>query len=262
MSLLKRIFWYEKKDTVGARMTREDYRVAISGEGGAAPATPSHSENIRITKAYERACANRDFEIKLFWQRSLFFWGFVSVCFVGYFQISTSKDGYPHELKLYCILLGLLFSVAWLLIIKASKHWQENWEAHIDALEEYVTAPIFQIVNYSVPGNSSNPRSVHSVSKITEVMAYVVIVAWTGLLSHYVLPKVISLVQLKAWIKSCCNSIPWNHMPEIIAFVAFVPFLWILLGGYPLKRKTIVASDERRAENFPNFHRTLPNRWE
>ena len=37
-----------------------------------------------LIKAYETAVETRQFEIELFWKRSLFFWGFIASSFVAY----------------------------------------------------------------------------------------------------------------------------------------------------------------------------------
>lgn len=40
--------------------------------------------------------------------------------------------------------LGLFFCVSWLLSSKGSKHWQQNWENHLDLLEDGVTGPLYK----------------------------------------------------------------------------------------------------------------------
>jgi hypothetical protein len=44
-----------------------------------------------VTKRFEVALQTRNFEIDLFWKRSLFFWGFISAAFVGYAALRQSE---------------------------------------------------------------------------------------------------------------------------------------------------------------------------
>jgi len=42
--------------------------------------------------------------------------------------------------------VGVVFSVAWYFVNRASKFWQENWEKHVDLLEDAVMGPIYKTV--------------------------------------------------------------------------------------------------------------------
>jgi hypothetical protein len=143
---------------------------------------PIASKNTEMLKeAYNRAWKNRNFEIDKFWLRSAYFWGFISVIFIGYATILAVDNCKITEMFLdfYLILIGLLFSLAWFLVIKGSKIWQENWEAHIDYLEDFVSGPIYKTVFCPVK------HRFYSVSKINEVVALIVIIVWIGLVFQY-----------------------------------------------------------------------------
>jgi membrane protease YdiL (CAAX protease family) len=140
-------------------------------------------------RAFKKAWEIRNFEINKFWQRSAYFWGFIAIIFGGYIHVVTgeSKDIVQKmHLDLYVILLGCIFSVAWVLVIRGSKRWQDNWEAHIDRLEENITGPLYKTIYYS--GNKF-----YSVSKINEILAVVVVVVWVFLLFRYFYDNCISL---------------------------------------------------------------------
>jgi hypothetical protein len=128
----------------------------------------------KMQAAYKRAWQNRDFEIDKFWTRSAYFWGFIAAIFVGYTAVITSKKEISANVDVYLVSLGLLFSVAWLLVIKGSKRWQENWEAHIDQLENEITGPLYKTVY-------RRGKTFYSVSKVNEVLAWIVIVFWAAL---------------------------------------------------------------------------------
>jgi hypothetical protein len=168
-----------------------------------------------LEKAYEKAWANRNFEIDKFWTRAAYFWGFIVLIFGAYIAISTSDHAYraiKMHLDLYLLLLGLLFSLAWLLNIFGSKSWQRNWEAHIDWLEDFVSGPIYKTIYFS--GNRF-----YSVSKLTEVMAFVVIIVWIGLLSQYLIENyTLSYTHIK-WI------------PTIAIFITIIVAI-VLIFGY------------------------------
>lgn len=56
-------------------------------------------------------------------------------------------------------------------MIQGSKRWQENWEKHIDYLEDFVSGSIYKTVFY-------DDKQYYSVSKISEYVAKVVRCGW------------------------------------------------------------------------------------
>lgn len=135
----------------------------------------------KLDKAYIKAWENRNFEIDKFWTRAAYFWGFIVLIFGGYISLLTSEHNQKAiemRIDLYLVMLGFLFSLAWYLVIRGSKFWQQNWEGHIDRLEDFVSGPIYKTIFYSGYKN-------YSVSKLNEVMALAVIVVWSSLLINY-----------------------------------------------------------------------------
>jgi hypothetical protein len=100
-------------------------------------------EETKTSKKYYTALDTRKFEIDLFWKRSLFFWGFIAAAFVGYAAFSGDKTNNPN-LRLLISLFGLVCSFCWTLVNRGSKYWQENWEQHVDVLEDEVTGSLFK----------------------------------------------------------------------------------------------------------------------
>lgn len=92
-----------------------------------------------IQKAFDIAHENRKLEIQLFWQRSLFFWGFVAAALVGY--IGTFKEDSP--LTMVFAVFGLICSVVWSQGNRGSKYWQEYWEKKVNFLQHHSTGNIF-----------------------------------------------------------------------------------------------------------------------
>jgi hypothetical protein len=120
-------------------------------------------------EALERAWKNRDFEIELYWKRATYFWGFIAAAFAGYFLIKSSEQKDLEFAEIFIICLGLVFSVAWYLVNIGSKKWQENWERHIDMLEDEISGPIYKTVL---------DKPSYSVSKINKRVSQFVISIW------------------------------------------------------------------------------------
>jgi hypothetical protein len=107
---------------------------------------------------------------------------FIAAVFGAYGAVQTGNSPRIREtipyIELYLVLLGIIVSVAWLLVSKGSKFWQENWEAHIDRLEDAITGPLHKTVY-------TKGKNAFSVSKINEMLAWVVIVVWGLLLYNF-----------------------------------------------------------------------------
>lgn len=87
-----------------------------------------------LEKIFDQAADIRKFEIGLFWQRSLFFWGFIAAAFVAYAELAKN-DG-DADLRLVVAGFGIICSVAWTLANRGSKYWQENWERKLKVAEQ------------------------------------------------------------------------------------------------------------------------------
>lgn len=134
----------------------------------------------------EKALDIRKFEISLYWTRAGYFWTFIAITFSAYgFSYMKYLDSPGSEaLKEILVLLstiGIIVSLAWVLVNKGSKHWQQNWENHLDFLEDAVYGPLYKtvILDNAKPGEygilSSSP---YSVSKINLIISYIVLLLW------------------------------------------------------------------------------------
>jgi hypothetical protein len=163
-------------------LSTEDYEIIF----GLGEDTGEYEKQKLHKSAWEKAWEIRNFEIDKFWTRTAFFWGFVALIFGAYVTVVTGKHSQTVKdmyLDLLLILLGCIFSVAWLLVILGSKRWQENWEAHIEKLEDNITGPLYKTIYY-------NPKKrFYSVTKINVILAKVVIVTWILLFVQYIADK-------------------------------------------------------------------------
>jgi hypothetical protein len=98
-------------------------------------------KDTRRGKALEVAHQIRQFEIDLYWKRAAYFWAILAVAFAGYF--SALKPG--SEISAAFISdLGMAINLAWYLVNRGSARWQQNWEFHVDLLEDPITGPIYK----------------------------------------------------------------------------------------------------------------------
>jgi hypothetical protein len=152
----------EKKD-----ISLEDYNKAFEIGSHTEDENKPREQTSKYERAYEEASKVRQFEIQMYWERTKYFWAFISTIYVAYYKVFVDiyekEHGVLPLLVLAC--LGFIFSVAWILVNKGSKHWQENWENHIDLLEDSVTGPLHKIYKH----NAS-----YSVSKVNLHLSYVV----------------------------------------------------------------------------------------
>lgn len=146
--------------------------------------------------ALEKALDIRKFEIDLYWKRATYFWTFIGVTFAGYFAIQTSNSLHNRDILIVLSCLGMVFSWAWFCVNRGSKFWQENWEKHVDNLEDKTIGPLYKIIlsrntddyrfgdklNNFITGPSQN-----SVSKINQIISLYMTILWCILL-FYSLP--------------------------------------------------------------------------
>lgn len=145
---------------------------------------PSLPNAETMKMAFEIAHENRKLEIQLFWQRSLFFWGFVAAALVGY-GASYGKQG---GLEIVFALFGLVCSVVWSSGNRGSKYWQEYWEEKVNLFQHYVSGNIFYDRSPKAPSliDFFAPRRM-SVSKLTMALSDYSVFLWLLLCGHSIL---------------------------------------------------------------------------
>ncbi|WP_432468259.1 RipA family octameric membrane protein [Agarivorans sp. Z349TD_8] len=145
------------------------------------------SKSKKLKAAFEQVSDIRKFEIELYWKRATYFWALITVAFAGYFSILASEH-MPNKFFLSLIVscVGFVFTFAWFLSSRGSKYWQENWENHLDLLENKVTGPLYKTLlerpehSNFVEKYVTGPMSV-SVSKINQWVSVFVVFSWLSL---------------------------------------------------------------------------------
>ena len=163
-------------------MTYEQYLQKFDGK-------VSGPEKQKLEKALDLAFDIRKFEIELYWKRATYFWAFIGASLAGYVLVQKSTDPANPWLLLLFSSLGLVFSAAWYLVNRASKFWQNNWEKHVDLLEDHVLGPLYKtIAEAPTPGNPLTAAGEYSVSKINQLLSVFVSVFWLVLFVKSSLP--------------------------------------------------------------------------
>lgn len=151
----------------------------------------SDPEKNKIALAY--ALEIRKFEIDLYWKRASYFWTFIGASLVGFISIQSLTSTQASSKEILTILiccLGLVFSFSWYCVNRGSKFWQENWEKHVDSLEDSISGPLYKIVASPQKIKGLSGRTRHfltgskpmSVSKINQIISLYVTILWVILL--------------------------------------------------------------------------------
>jgi hypothetical protein len=137
----------------------------------------------KIKNAFEKSHDIRKFEIGLYWQRSAYMWGFISVltAVCAYCFTKIVEQGGISEFKITIVavsliasLMGLVFTQMWRRLSATSKYWQENWEYHINVLEEYISGNLHKIHFH----NTNKPFKRYSIHEIFTVIINRVFAFW------------------------------------------------------------------------------------
>lgn len=171
-----------------AKTPREKYLEIM----GFTEPTEGKGDNINtapIKAALDRAHEIRIFEIGMLWKRALYFWGFQGVILIALGGVlnaaspqccepaSVAYSSMMETAALLLSLVGFLTAFGLVLMNKGSKHWQENWEFHIDMLEEGNEGNLHKTI---LRGGGSR---VFSVSKLNQRTSEIFAVFWLIVLS-------------------------------------------------------------------------------
>jgi hypothetical protein len=132
-------------------------------------------------EALKTALDIRKFEIDLYWKRATYFWAFITAAFGGFFALRTID-----QLKLLAFIpasFGFVFSLGWYFVNRGSKAWQQNWELHVDLLEDAVMGPLHKTVLSRDEYRLWKITDAYffSPSKINQLLSLFVTLAWGGI---------------------------------------------------------------------------------
>lgn len=138
---------------------------------------------VDLKLALQHALDTRKLEIELYWKRATYFWTFIAFTFGGFFALSTienSKVPEKPELLFVISCVGFTFSLGWYLANRGSKFWQENWEKHVDLLENKIFGPLQKTVIDTKSFSIFNPIGPYkfSVTKINQILSFYITLIW------------------------------------------------------------------------------------
>lgn len=164
------------------------------------------------------ALDTRKFEISLYWQRTAYFWALIAAAFAGYFAVLSAEHIESKAFNAFTLAdIGLVFSLAWFRVNRGSKFWQENWERHVDLLEDAVCGPLFKTVLQGQPTERAFAGGAPvSVSRVNQWVAAFTIAIWL----------VLAAVQLPPFAPSL--AIDWRF--AAVAIATSVAVLILLFG--------------------------------
>jgi hypothetical protein len=190
------------------------------------------SDKARREKALERALDTRKFEIELYWKRATYFWTFIGAVLAGFIAIQASSIDNKNDLSVVLSCVGFVFSVAWFCVNRGSKYWQENWEKHVDMLEDEDSGPLYKVVLTRGKAQGFCDKARHvvtgpsplSVSKINQLISLYVSILWITLV-WYSLPDFNFKSEINYFY---CTTIG-------ISILACISFFWLgrtFQGGF------------------------------
>jgi uncharacterized membrane protein (DUF485 family) len=157
------------------------------------------AESGKAEKALNIALDSRKFEIELYWKRATYFWTLLAAAFVGFYATRSDNGLLPVAFAG----IGLLLSWAWFLVSKGSKYWQENWEKHVDLLEDRIIGPLHKILLRNDPefnetigsvfrspnrfGSLVTQSDAFSVSKINQWVSLYITIVWVVVFASAIL---------------------------------------------------------------------------
>lgn len=142
----------------------------------------------KTERALQHALDIRKFEISLYWQRATYFWTLIAATFAGYFAVLSAEHMKDKEFNAYVLAcVGLVFSLAWFLTNRGSKYWQENWENHVDMLEDGTIGPLYKTVLHRPEEKGILPviegPAPFSVSQINQWVSLFTVAVWVPLIA-------------------------------------------------------------------------------
>jgi len=149
-------------------------------------------------RALQHALDIRKFEIELYWKRTAYFWTLIAAALAAYGAVQVGKD-VPERQHLSVLVgaLGFVLSFSWFCVNRGSKRWQENWENHVDMLEDDIIGPLYKTVAGRPPiaehvalGPTGRRLLKHwltgpssfSVSKINQIVSLFVTALWVPMI--------------------------------------------------------------------------------
>lgn len=142
----------------------------------------------------------RDFELSHLWQRSIFLAAFLTLLFPAYGHLlfklldetkeyNNSNIFWLHSFSIVVAVLGIIFSLIWIMMSKASKAWYEVYESAICKIEgepklkipqKYRMGEVVKLLEEK-PNRCvfSTAAGSYSVSRLNVIIGIVLLIFWS-----------------------------------------------------------------------------------
>jgi hypothetical protein len=140
------------------------------------------TDRSKLKKVRELAHGIRQFEIELYWKRATYFWAFQLIAFAALGLLFKDGEVKNPQLLMIPASIGVVTAFAGILTARGSKFWQENWEAHVDLLEEETGERLTQVV-------MCRKAPQHSVSRVNESLLCLLALGWLVVLFFSAIPQ-------------------------------------------------------------------------
>ncbi|EKZ9002379.1 hypothetical protein ACTWWB_004262 [Vibrio fluvialis] len=188
-------------------------------------------------EAYKISIETRNFEIDLYWKRSLFFWGFIATAALGYGS-SLLAEKPNHNLALLIACFGFICSLCWSLVNRGSKYWQEHWEKQVTEFEKHIgDVDLFRAEDKLDSSKSCwlGARK-YSVSRIAIALSDFSVLIWLGLIANHVMSFFPEHILLSVEAK--------------IFLVVFGTFIYMVLILFVCKSKPWTSSSNEDEQTY------------
>jgi len=201
--------------------------------------------------ALERALDIRRFEIDLYWKRAAYFLTFIAASLAGFIAIQASQAAANKtDLSVLLCNIGIVFSFGWFCVNRGSKYWQENWEYHVDMLEDKIQGPLYKVVLSRRKPKDLKQHAINlltgpspiSVSKVDHLISLFITAMWLALLI-YPLPPFRHADPINFYYVS------WSCLAVLVCF-GFTTLAKTNSGGYwhhGTIRTATIRSETRKA---------------
>jgi len=196
--------------------------------------------------ALDRAHEIRKFEIGLLWERAKYVATFQTFLFAA-LGVSFSVDdpkSVVYILRIIICIVGVYSSFFWCLINKGSKFWHENWERHIDFLEDEFDGRLHKTVLHE------HGRQPYSVSRVNISISRLFFVAWFALL-------MITSVDSSESIKCYCYMF---NVSEIYCIILLILMTLAIIVSLMICRRALKTKFRNRGKDgkIHQINRELP----
>lgn len=177
-------------------------------------------DRCKAKAALERAHDIRKFEIDLLWKRAAYAATFQTFLFaaLGVSFSSDSPDPTVYILRIIICIVGMFSAFFWYLINNGSKFWHENWEKHIDFLEDEFEGKLHKTILHK-KGKKS-----YSVSRSNICISIMFLVTWLILATIFLCDSIERTYGVA--LCSFANEISYLMM---ISFFMFIPIIFPIL---------------------------------